>query len=155
MRQIPKVLWFAAFCLLTACATPKPAKFDQASEQELIQRVQLLLDRYARNDQAGVVAMLDSERLTILGTSFEEKVKSPSELRSLMDRDFAQWQTARFTDVRDVDVRGDGSLATVYFITTWQAGNGPSIPLRITTTWRKVAGEWMLAQSSNSLPPRF
>jgi hypothetical protein len=155
MRKLSKVLVFAAFCLLTACATPKTAKVDAASEKEVMQRVQLLLDRYARNDQAGVVAMLDPAGITMLGTSFDEKIKSPAELRALMERDFAQWQTAKVSDVRDVDVRGDGTLATVYFLMTWQAGDGPGVPIRLTTTWHRVNGEWLLTQSASALPPRF
>lgn len=154
MRQLPKVLLFATFSLLAACAT-NTGKVDPKSGEEVVQRVHLLLDRYARNDQAGVVAMLDPSGITILGTSFEEKIKSPSELRALMDRDFGQWQTAKFTDIRDVDVRSSGSLATVYFIMTWQAGNGPTAPIRMTTTWRKVDGEWLLSQSASALPPNF
>lgn len=154
MRQLPKVLLFAVFSLLAACAT-NTARVDPKSGEEVVQRVHLLLDRYARNDQAGVVAMLDPSGITILGTSFEEKIRSPSELRALMDRDFSQWQTAKFTDIREVDVRSSGSLATVYFIMTWQAGNGPTAPIRMTTTWRKVDGEWLLSQSASALPPRF
>ena len=154
MRQLPKVLLFAAFSLLAACAT-NTARVDPKSDEQILQRVNLLLDRYARNDQPGVVAMLDPSGITILGTSFEEKVKSPAELRALMDHDFGQWQTVKFTDIRDVDVRSSGSLATVYFIMTWQAGNGPSAPIRMTTTWRKVDGEWLLSQSASSLPPGF
>jgi hypothetical protein len=154
MRQLPKVLLFAAVSLLAACATPT-ARVDPKAGEEVIQRVNLLLDRYARNDQAGVVALLDPSGITILGTSFEEKIKSPSELRALMDRDFGEWQTAKFTDVRDVDVRVSGSLATAYFLMTWQAGNGPTAPIRMTTTWRKVDGEWLLTQSATALPPQF
>jgi len=154
MRQLPRVLLFAAFCLLASCAT-NTAKVDPKSDQEVMQRVQLLLDRYARNDQAGVVAMLDPSGITILGTQFEEKIKSPSDLRALMDRDFSQWKTAKFSDVRDVDVRSDGTLATAFFLMNWQAGEYPAQPIRMTTTWRKVKGEWLLTQSASALPPRF
>ena len=157
MHRFSRILLIFALGMLAACASaPQSAKVDPATaEKEVAQRVTVLLDRYVRNDQAGVVAMLDPERLVILGTSFEEKVKSPADLRALMDRDFSQWSTASYSDVRDVDARVDGALATVYFVMNWQAANGPNVPIRMTTTWRKVNGEWLLTQSSSALPPRF
>ena len=152
MRQLPKLLFIATAALTSACATQPQVAHDAAPE--VMQRVQLLLDRYSRNDQAGVVAMLDPGHFTMLGTQFNEKVASQSQLRSFMDRDFAQWQSASFTDVRDVDVRTDGTLATAWFVVTFTAGNGPSLPVRLSTTWHKVEGEWMLTQSASALPPQ-
>jgi len=152
MRLLPRFLAIAAIAVLSACATTA-GKSDPTSEQQVLQRAQLLLDRYARNDQAGVVAMLDPQRVTLLGTGFNEKVQSPADLRALMDRDFAQWQSARFTDVRDADIRSDGALATAWFTVTFAAGAGPTLPLRMFTTWRKVDGEWLLTQSGTALPP--
>ena len=143
MRVLPKVLLFAAFSLLAACATTAPKTDPAASQEQVMQRVNLLLDRYARNDQAGVLAMLDPSGITMLGTQFNESIKSPEELRALMDRDFAQWKSAKFSDVREVDVRSDGTLATAYFVMTWQPGDNPAMPVRLTTTWRKVSGEWL------------
>jgi hypothetical protein len=153
MRSIPRILTLAALAMLGGCATTasQPAA---AGEGEVMQRAQLLLDRYARNDQAGVVAMLDPERVTILGTGFDETVKTVADLRALMDRDFAQWQSAKFTDVRDVDVRSDGTLATAFFTVTFSAAQGPSLPLRMFTTWRSVDGAWMLTQSGTAIPPQ-
>ena len=51
MRHIPKVLLFAAFSLLAACAT-NSAKMDPKSGEQVMQRANLLLDRYARSSQA-------------------------------------------------------------------------------------------------------
>jgi hypothetical protein len=57
--------------------------------------------------------------------------------------------------VRDFDVRTDGTLATANFVFTFEPASGPKLPIRGTTTWRKVKGEWLLTQSTSALPPQF
>jgi hypothetical protein len=66
---------------------------------------------------------------------------------------FAQFKTASYSDVRQVDVRSDGTLATAFFTVTFSPGNGFSLPLRLCTTWRKVNGEWLLTQSASAVMP--
>ncbi len=143
---------FVIFALaLAGCATaPTAAKVDQsAAEAEIRQRVDSLLYRYSSNDQAGVVAMLDPQRLLILGSNLNEVVHTPDELRAFMSRDFSQWQSAKFTNVRDVDLRTDGTLGTAYLVFDFSAPGGPTVPIRFCSTWRKVNGEWLLTQSSS------
>ncbi|HET7811062.1 MAG TPA: nuclear transport factor 2 family protein [Steroidobacteraceae bacterium] len=155
MRLLPMMMAIASLALASGCSTTAPdTRPGPDAERLVLQRVNLLLDRYCRNDQAGVIAMLDPEHFTMLGTSFDEKVSTQSELRTFMDRDFAQWQTASCTDVRDTDVRVGRDLATAILVVTFQAGSGPTLPIRLNTTWRKVDGEWMLTQSSTALPPQ-
>jgi len=152
MRPLPKMLLISIAALTSACAAQPKVAYDAAPD--VMQRAQLLLDRYCRNDQAGVVAMLDPEHFTLLGTNLNEKVNSQADLRIFMDRDFAQWQSASYSDLRDVDVRTDGTLATAWFVVNFKAGNGPSMPIRLSTTWHKVGGEWMLSQSVSAIPPQ-
>ncbi len=156
MRVPTQTIVLGAALLLAACASAPPAsKVDPAAAEKAVkQRVDLLLSRYARNDQVGVVAMLDPERFVMLGTNFNEKMSSPSELRSQMDHDFSAWGSVAFTDVRDMDVRVGSDLATAMFTMTFSAGSGPSLPIRLTTTWHKVNGEWMLTQSASAIPPQ-
>jgi ketosteroid isomerase-like protein len=140
---------------LSACTTarvaPPPVVDAQADEQAVRSRVMDLLARYEANDAAGVIAMLDPVKFTMLGTGPNERVESPEQLRALMESDFRLWGSARFTDVRDFDLRSDGTLATANFVMSFSAsGNGP-IPIRLTTTWRKVNGEWRLTQSTSSM----
>ena len=153
MRLLSRFLAMTALAMFSVYATAAGKADSAPADEQVMQRVHLLLDRYARNDQAGVIAMLDPERITILGTGFDEKVSSPADLRVLMDRDFAQWQSATFTDIRDVDVRTHGKLATAFFVVTFSAAQGPSLPLRMFTTWRRVDGEWLLTQSGTAIPP--
>jgi len=156
MRAVTQVCLIGVVLLLAACAsatTATPAD-ARAAENTLQQRVDLLLSRYARNDQVGVIALLDPQRFTLLGTNFNEKVNSPADLRSMMDRDFQQWGTAAFSDVRDMDVRVGNDLATAVFTMTFSMGSGPTLPIRLCTTWHKVNGEWMLAQSASAIPPQ-
>jgi hypothetical protein len=156
MRVLTRVCVIGAVLLLAACASaPRADKMDPAaSEKAVKQRVDLLLSRYSRNDQVGVVAMLDPERFMMLGTNFDERMSSPSQLRSQMDRDFSTWRSVAFTDVRDMDVRVGSDLATAVFTITFAAGSGPSLPVRLCTTWHKVNGEWMLTQSASAIPPQ-
>jgi hypothetical protein len=145
---------FVIFALaLTGCATaPTAAKVDSASaDAELRQRVDSLLYRYSNNDQPGVLAMLDPQRLLILGSNLNEVVHTPDELRAFMSRDFAQWQSAKFTNVRDVDLRTDGALATAYLVFDFSAPGAPVVPIRFCSTWRKVKGEWLLTQSATAV----
>jgi hypothetical protein len=51
-------------------------------------------------------------------------------------------------------VRVGGDLATAVFTLTFSAGSGPSLPVRLCTTWHKVKGEWMLTQSASAIPPQ-
>jgi hypothetical protein len=146
-----RTLFVISALTLASCATaPTAAKADpSAAEAALRQRVDSLLYRYANNDQPGVLAMLDPQRLLILGSNLNEVVHTPDELRAFMSRDFAQWQSAKFTNVRDVDMRTDGALATAYLVFDFSAPGGPTVPIRFCSTWRKVNGEWLLTQSSS------
>jgi hypothetical protein len=45
-----------------------------------------------------------------------------------MSRNFGQWGQAKFSDLRDFDIRVSDTLATAYFTFTFSTPNGPSIP---------------------------
>jgi len=153
MRALKTVCLVALVLLVPACTTTSPTRSDPAAaEKEIMQRVDSLLHRYASNDQAGVVALLDPQRFTIMGSELNEVIDTPEELRGLMSRDFAQWGAASYSDVRNIDVRVSGQMATAYFVISWTVGkDGPTLPLRLCTTWRKVNGEWLLTQSANAV----
>ena len=156
MRSLTQACAVGVVLLLAGCASAPSANkvAPTAAENAVKQRVDLMLGRYARNDQVGVIAMLDPQRFTLLGTNLNEKVSSPSELRSLMDRDFQQWGTVAFSEVRDMDVRVGNDLATAMFTVNFSMSSGPSLPLRLSTTWHKINGEWMLTQSASAIPPQ-
>ena len=137
-------------CLISACATAPSAKSSADEAAHVQARVQELLNKYEANDQAGVIALLDT-KITILGSSMRETIRTPDQLKALMARDLSQWGKARFTDVRDMDVRIGGELATAWLLFSFQLGDQPSIPIRLATTWHKRDGEWYLTQSANSV----
>jgi len=139
-----------AACLISACATAPSAKSSADEAAHVQARVQELLNKYEANDQAGVIALLDT-KITILGSSMRETIRTPDQLKALMARDLSQWGKARFTDVRDMDVRIGGELATAWLLFSFQLGDQPSIPIRLATTWHKRDGEWYLTQSANSV----
>ncbi len=127
---------------------------ERQDQVQVMQRAALLLERYAMNDPEGVLALLDREQFTIFGSDISEVVRSEHALRQLMEDDFALWRTASFTEVREVDFRTDGTLATVHFVASFSPGGGPALPVRFAMTWRKTNGEWWLTQSANSVPTR-
>jgi hypothetical protein len=139
----------AAACLISACATA-PTTSAANEEAHVTARVQELLNKYEANDQAGVLALLDS-KITILGSDLTETIRTPEQLKALMSRDFSQWGKARFTNVHDMDVRIGNDLATAWCVFSFQIGDQPSIPIRLATTWHKRGGEWYLTQSANSV----
>ena len=140
----------AAVCLMSACATAPSARSTAAEEARVTARVQELLNKYEANDQAGVIALLDT-KITILGSALTETMHSPEQLKALMTRDFSQWGKARFTNVHDMDVRVGNDLAPAWLVFSFQVGDQPSIPIRLATTWRKRDGQWYLTQSANSV----
>jgi hypothetical protein len=140
----------AAACLISACATTPSPEVAAREEARVTARVQELLNKYETNDQAGVIALLDT-KITILGSALTESIRTPDELKALMSKDFAQWGKTRFTDVRNMDVRVGADLATAWFLFSFQVGDQPSIPIRLATTWHKRDGEWYLTQSANSV----
>jgi hypothetical protein len=147
--RIAHWLPLVAVCLISACATAPSAKSSVDEEAHVQARVQELLNKYEANDSAGVIALLDP-KITILGSSLRETIRTPEQLKALMARDFGQWGKARFTDVREMDVRIGGELATAWFLFSFQLADQPSIPIRLATTWHKRDGEWYLTQSANS-----
>ena len=135
----------------SGCATSQA--LDTGRDQaDVRKRVEMLLERYAANDQVGVIEMLDPSGVTVLGTDLGEVVRTPAQLRALMDADFRLWGTAKFSDIREFDFRGNGNLASAFFVVSFSAAGGPPIPIRIDTTWRDQQGTWYLSQSANSVP---
>jgi len=149
MRTV-RWLPLAAACLMSACASAPAAKSSARDEARIAARVQELLNKYEADDQAGVLALLDS-KITILGSSLTETIHTPEQLKALMSRDFGQWGKTRFTNVHDMDVRIGDDLATAWLVFSFQVGEQPSIPIRLATTWHKRDGEWYLTQSANSV----
>jgi len=136
---------------LSGCAI-SPVSDTGRDQADVRKRVELLLERYAANDQEGVIEMLDPSGVTVLGTDMGEVIHTPAQLRALMDADFRLWVTAKFSDIRDFDFRGNGNMASAFFVASFSAAGGPPIPIRIDTTWRKQDGTWYLSQSANAVP---
>jgi ketosteroid isomerase-like protein len=124
---------------------------DEAERARVTQQLEQLLQRYAANDVDGVLALLDGEFI-VYGSDAAELVRTPQQLRQLMQDDFALWRTAKFGHLRDLDLRVNGSLATAYFHVPFSAGGRAPLTVRFSTTWRKTGGEWRLAQSANTVP---
>lgn len=155
LRGAAGALALAAALALAGCVTvvaPAGAsRADDAERARVTQQVEQLLQRYAANDVDGVLALLDGEFI-VYGSDEAELVRTPQQLRQLMQDDFALWRTARFGQLRDLDLRVHGHLATAYFHVPFSAGGGAPLTVRFSTTWRKVGGEWRLAQSANTVP---
>ena len=153
MRPISRVLIAMALFAVSACTTAPPAaRADPAADEKAVmQRAGTLLYRYGNHDEPGVMAMLDPQGFTVFGSNLTELVRTPDQLRGLMSSDLSQWKSATFSNFRNSDVRTSGTLATAFFVVTFSAESGPTMPIRLCTTWRKVNGEWMLTQSWNAV----
>jgi hypothetical protein len=149
-RLLSLVCWLVMALVVSSCATP-PSR-SESDTSMIVQRVGELLARYASNDQEGVISMLDTSGFTLYGSDVAELVRTPAGVRELMTNDFALWQTAKFEAIQDLDVVLQGAVATAYFHVPLSVGGRPPILVRISTTWRRVDGEWLLAQSANTVP---
>ena len=136
---------------LPACAR-RGAVEPPALRAAIEERVRTLLTAYAANDQDAVVGLLDPAGFVVLGSDVSEVVRTPAELRQLMTDDFRLWGSAAFGPIQDLDVRGDEHFASAVFHVPFSAAGGPSILVRFSTVWRRVDGEWRLAQSANTVP---
>lgn len=141
----------ALVCLATLAGFSSPARAgnDAAAHAAVIARVKDFMNRYEQNDQDGVMAMVDKREITVIAGP-GEKVTSIDGFRAFMTRNFQQWQTARFTDIRDLDVRVGKDLATAYFLFTFAAADQPGLPIRVSLTWRKDGKEWLLTQCASA-----
>jgi hypothetical protein len=151
-RRARHLFMALAVMAISACSTVRSPAEQGRDEREVRARVDKLLARYGRNDQSGVIEMLDTRQFTIFGSDLAEVVDTPEELRALMTADFALWKTAKFENIRDMDFRSDGTLATAYFVISFSPAIAGPIAVRFNTTWRRSAGEWFLTQSANSVP---
>ena len=118
----------------------------------VIHRINEFLQCYAKNDQEGVLALLDPVEFLIFGSDISEIVTSTDSLRTMMVNDFALWQSAEFGAIENLNIRCVGDLATAFFHVPFSAAGGPAIRVRVCMTWRYVSGEWLLTQSANTVP---
>ena len=137
--------------LAAGCARPAGTA-DVVPRGEIDRRIGALLGAYAANDQTAVIGLLDSAGFVIFGSDASEIVRTHDELRQLMADDFRLWGSARFGPIRDLDVRGNGAIATAVFHVPFSAGGGPEVLVRFSTAWRRVDGDWRLMQSANTVP---
>ncbi len=136
---------------LSACSSAFAVR-RESDERAVRARVSELLTSYAANDQDAVARMLDPQGFTFYGSDLAELVHSEPELRQLMKDDFTLWQSARFGQPRDLDVRVSDDLAAAFFNVDFFVRGGPAVPVRLGTLWRKAGGIWRLTMSANAVP---
>jgi ketosteroid isomerase-like protein len=124
------------------------ASVDDEARAAILVRVKEFLNLYERNDQGGVVAMIDAREFSILGDT-GERFTTTEQLKGMMARSFGNWVEPKFTDLRDVDVRVGKDLATAHFLFTFQTSDQPAMPIRVVTTWRKEGKVWNLTQCAS------
>lgn len=118
----------------------------------LASRIRQLLAAYSANRPDDVIAMLDHDGWVVFGSDVSEIVHTEVALRQMMEADFALWKTAAFGEIRDLEVRAEGVLATAMFHVDFSVAGRPGIPVRFCTTWHRVRGAWMLSQCANTVP---
>jgi ketosteroid isomerase-like protein len=124
----------------------------QGVERDIEARAQQLLTAYAADDTKAVLALVETNHLSLYGSDIAEVVKSDEELATMMTDDFALWRTARFGAIQDLSVRVGGELATAFFDVPFSVGDRPPVLVRFATVWHRVGARWLLTQSSNCVP---
>jgi hypothetical protein len=152
-RRAPVSLGVAMFiAVCSACSHIPPAAEPEVQRAELETNVRALLAAYAANDQTGVLRFADPQELTVFGSDIAELIRTPGQLRRLMDDDFAVWHFVRFGEIRDLDIRISNDLATAYFHVPFSVGGRAELIVRFATTWRRRDGGWKLTQAANTVP---
>jgi hypothetical protein len=144
----------ACLALLCTFAVPLAARADgPARERAAVEaRVRSLLDAYAANDAAAVLALVDPNGFIVYGSDVSEVVTSAEGLKQMMADDFRLWGSAHFGAPSTLDIRQGKDLATAFFHVPFTAGKRPPILLRVSSVWRKVNGTWLLTQFANTVP---
>lgn len=143
--------------MLIACFCATSASAQETTHEDVMLRAQVfeLLDAYARNDQAAVLALLDRDSLDVYGSDVSEHAVGVEAFLEMMDADHALWSgTGRveFGSMNDISVRMHGDLATVFFNTPFRVGETPQLTVRFATVWLRKNGRWLLTQSASAVP---
>jgi ketosteroid isomerase-like protein len=139
--------------LLIALSAGVIATSPPPDQAVIVARTEQFLQAYARDDVQKVLAMTAPD-VTVYGSDEAEYCEGAACLAQTMADDFALWKTARFGQPSRISVRSDGRFATIFFNLPFSAGGRPDMPIRMSLTWRKSHGVWLLTQSSNVVPTR-
>ncbi len=145
----------ATALFLVLMSVSQPVQANAALRGELRTQISRLLQRYQQKDISGVLGMLDTEGVLMMGTDVSEVATSRHAIEQLLRSDFMRWDSSSFGTAQIIFMRASGSIATAYFDVPWTATNRLQKRLyviRMATTWHKIGKRWKLAQLTNSVP---
>jgi ketosteroid isomerase-like protein len=148
-----RVLCFALFFLLMLpLANPLTAG---PSNDDLQSRIREFLDLYAKKDVAGVMNLVSSDSLVVMGSDLSEVCTRREQVEELLRNDFRLWDSAFFGKPVQVYTHESESLITAFFdvpLTMRRGGGEQTLVVRFATGWQKTKQGLKLVQSANTTP---
>lgn len=130
-------------------------KADKQTEAEIKAILQRLTDAYGKRDLQGVLACFASDADVVLyGTGADEKRIGPDQIRTQVERDWAQTETAAMSFAW-ISVSAAGAVAWAAVDGTFKlraAGQAMAIPARVSFVFEKRGGQWLIVHSHFSTP---
>ncbi|MBV8489511.1 MAG: DUF4440 domain-containing protein [Candidatus Eremiobacteraeota bacterium] len=150
-----------ASMLLAALVTVLPASPATANppvtpDAALMPSINQLLNAYSAKDVDGVLAMLASPA-AVYGSAEKEVYTTPDGFATLLSSDYRQWDSSRFGEPFNMNVRTFGDTATAFFDAPFTMnihGQVVTVTIRFATVWVLQKGQWRLAQIANFAPTR-
>ena len=147
-----KLLAIAIVALLTSSGAHAAPPCDALRPQ-----VRKLLGLYAQKDVEGVLGLLDSREVLVLGSDVKEVSTTSAEVAAMLHDDYMLWQSANFGEPNFLNCRTAAGLASaafdVPFAMRLAGGQATTVTVRFMTVWRRDSrGTWRLTQSMNSTP---
>lgn len=145
--------------ILSGCSNKKFTDDQKNSEKEKIKtRIETFIAAYENKDMSAVISMLSaSNSFFFFGSDVAEKNYNISDFQNQMDHDWQLFDKIDFGQIRNesIIISDSGDLAVAIYEIPVSASVGNSLSkfvLRMTNTFIKENGIWLLVQGMSSIP---
>jgi uncharacterized protein (TIGR02246 family) len=130
-------------------------KADTRTQSEVTAALQKFADAYAKRDLKALLECFASDADVVLyGTGADEKRIGLEQIRTQVDRDWAQSESAAMSFTwTSISAADDVAWVAADGVLKFRAdGQDMSLPVRITLVFERREGKWLIAQSHFSAP---
>ncbi|KAA6187431.1 nuclear transport factor 2 family protein [Thiohalocapsa marina] len=124
--------------------------------EQVLSTVQDFLDRYAKQDLEGCLALFSSTKpILVFGTNADEVVSGIEPLRANLVKDFSNLSNIRWGERRKLHVECEGDLASLLIelpISYESDGAENRALFRYALTLNREGGEWKIRAGMASVP---
>ena len=152
-------IFIACLALLAGCDSSKLSKNLINIEKDKIRdRIDLFLLSYEKKDPHTLLSIIStSQDFYFLGSDVSEVSRSNADYQNQLERDWKLFDSIEFGEIRKISIQvsKDGDIADALYevpITTIVQGSQSKFFLRISSTFIKEDGIWMLIQGMVSIP---